>query len=239
MSKPKKTLLSEDQKLNSILAGLFVLLIVSLVTVFLFVRASPDIELTQQINAGTLTTDVLDASRVSVANPSFAISSTTFSFDCQVVTGTLGSSSQRLYVINPSAATNGWTLTIASTSGETSRWQNAGNTRFYDYNDSAGSTAGCSDGADADSIAGQLTLNPAAGTLTQDCASCTTSNISLGSQTAFVQGTTSAITLLNAAAASDDAGRWYLTGVGMSQRIPAEQQADSYSFGLTITVTAS
>ena len=46
------------------------------------------------------------------------------------------------------------------------------------------------------------------------------------------------VTLLNAAAASDDIWRGYLTGVGMSQTIPAEQPADSYSVNMTLTAAA-
>lgn len=204
-----------------------------------FAASTPDF--TQTISAGTLTTDILDASRVTVASPSAALTAKTFSFSCQsggsASTGTLGTSSQRLYVMNPSAAANGFTLTIAATSGATSKWANTGVTRTYDFNDSG--TSGCSDGADADSISGQLTIDPSAGTLTTDCLSCTSTNITKGSSSAFVQGTTDSVTLLNAAAGSDDVWRGYLTGATLSQTIPAEQAPDSYSINLTVTVTAS
>lgn len=199
--------------------------------------------LNQTINAGTLTTDVLNASRVAVASPSVAFSAKTFSFDCQfggsASTGLLGSNTERVYTINPDAADNGWTLTIAATSGATTLWQNGGSTQNYDFNDPTGGNPGCADGADTDSRPGQLTIDPSVSTINLDCATCTATNVTKGSSTAFNQGTTDSITLLNAAAASDDIWRGYLTGVGLSQTIPAEQPADSYSVNMTVTVTAN
>lgn len=200
-------------------------------------RAANTPNLTQTINAGTLTTDIRDASRVAVASPTFAMTTPNFSFSCQNSTGTVGSNTQRIYLDNPDAADNGWTVAIAATGGATALWQNGGSTQNFDFNDSG--TAGCADTGDADTRAGQLTVNAAAGTITTDCTSCSTTNITKGSSTAFNQGTTDSITLLNAAAASDDVGRWYLTGVGVSQTIPAEQPVDNYTINLTVTATAS
>lgn len=207
------------------------------------VLASPATDLTQSITAGALTTDILDASRVSVGAPNVAFGSKAFSYDCyfggSASTGTLGSSSERLYVMNPDAADNGWTLTLAATSGATAKWQNSGVTKTYDFNDPTGSNPGCSDGGDADSIAGQLTVNPNAGTLTTDCLTCTTTSITKGSSTGFNQGTTDAVTVLTAASGSDDVWRGYLTGASLNQTIPAEQGVDTYTLNLTLTATAS
>ena len=198
----------------------------------------------QTINAGTLSTDILDASRVTVASPAVTMSAVNFSFNCQAAgsasSGTFGSSTQRIYVMNPNGANNGWTLTLAATGGATAKWANAGSTNFIDYNDPTGTTAGCSDGADAgDTVAGQMTVDPSVGTLTADCGSCTTTNVSKGSSASFNQGTVDSITLLNAAASSDDIWRGYLTGVDIKQTIPAETPADSYTVNLTLTATAS
>ena len=186
----------------------------------------------QTINAGVLATDILDASRVTVASPAITMSAKNFSFDCQsggnASTGTFGSSSQRIYVTNPGGANSGWTLTLAATSGASTLWSNTGATQTFDFNNAAGS--GCT--------AGQMSVNPTAGTLTADCLTCTTTNVSKGSNSSFVQGTTDSITLLNAAAASDDAWRGYLSGATVSQTIPAEQQADAYTINMTLTSTA-
>ena len=171
--------------------------------------AANNTNVTQTINSGTLVTDIRDASRVTVASPTFAMTGTTFSFNCQTTTGTIGSASQRLYVDNPGAANAGYTLTLAATAGATGLWNNAGVTQSFDFNDPT--TAGCADGADADAKGGQLTVNPSVSTLTADCSSCSVTGITKGASTAYSQAVTDSVTLLTAAAGSDDVGRWYLT----------------------------
>jgi hypothetical protein len=207
-----------------------------------FVKASSTSEFGQTITSGTLTTDIQDSNHTSVANPSVAMSSKDFSFDCQAgasaSTGTFGTDSERIYVSNPDAADNGWTLTLAPSAGSTAAWENAGATESFDFNDGGGSTAGCGDGGDTDGIAGQMTVDPSSATLTLDCETCTVNNISLGSSASYEEGTTDSITLLDAASASDDIGRWYLTGTSIEQTIPAEQAADTYNIDMTLTVTA-
>lgn len=192
------------------------------------VSAAPNSNLTQAITAGTLVTDILDASRNPVASPSIAMSATTFAFNCQTVTGTLGSSSQRLYVTDPSTTSNGWTLALAATGGASAKWQNSGATREYSYNDASGS--GCTNG--------QLIIDPSVGTVTADCVSsaCTGATVNKGSSTAMTSSTP--VTLMTGAAATN-VYRGYLTGASLSQKIPAEQPADSYSLNMTLTITAN
>ncbi len=221
------------KKMNAVILAL---------TGFLIAFANPQIVLAannstfnQTINAGTLSTDILDASRNSVASPSVGMTARNFSFNCQTSTGTFGTNTERIYVINPNAANNGWTLTLAATPGPTAVWTSGGNT--FDFNDAAGS--GCTDGADADTKAGQLSVDPSVSTLTTDCTSCTTTGVSKGSSSAYVQGTTDSLTLLTAAAASDDAWRGYITGVNLSQTIPAETPTGTYTLNMTLTATAS
>lgn len=222
--------------------ALFVAALLLFFVAYTSVYAADDTDLNQTINAGTLVTDIRDASRVTVASPAVAFSGATFSFDClsggSRPSGTFGTNVERIYVDNPGAADNGWTLTLAATGGATDSWDNGGATEQYDFNDPGGAPGGCGDGGDADSLAGQLSVNPAVGTLTADCTTCNSTNITLGSSTAYNQGTTDSVTLVNAAAGSDDTGRWYLTGVDMDQTIPAEQVNDSYSINMTLTVTS-
>jgi hypothetical protein len=200
-----------------------------------------DSSFNQTINAGTLTTSILDGSRVTVGSPAVTMSAKNFSFDCQYAgsasTGTFGTSSERLYVTNPDAADNGWTLGIAATDGATATWDSG--SADYDFNDPAGSNAGCTDGGDADSFPGQLSVDPSVSTINTDCTSCTSTNVTKGSSSAFNQGTTDSINLLTASAGSDDIWRGYLTGIAMSQTIPAETPAAAFSLDLTVTVTAS
>ncbi len=185
---------------------------------------------------GSITADIVDASYVTISNPTTAMNSDTFSLTCQTVTGSFGTASQQIYVNNNNGANNGWTLTLAAQAA-TNVWNSTG--PDYDFNDPTGS--GCTDGGDADSVGGQMTVDPSVATLAVgQCGSCTTNNISKGSSAAFNQGTTDSITLLSAATASDDVGDWKLTGVSISQKIPAEQpSASDYNINMVLTVTAN
>lgn len=213
---------------------LITLLIIGGMGIGTYILASSTTQFQQTINPGTLTTDIVDSSYNSVANPSVTMNPVTFSFSCQTATGTFGTSSQQIYVQNPDAADDGWTLTVAP-ANTTDYWD--GSSSDFDFNDGSGS--GCSDGSDADSLAGQMTIDPSGATLsTGQCSSCTTSNISKGSSTAFEEGTTDSVTLLTASASSDDIGDWTLQGVSISQTIPAEQPAESYTINMVLTVTA-
>lgn len=211
------------KKLTKIFATLTAAFAIALLPTTTFAQSATG-DLTQQITGGTLTAAILDASRVAVPSPSFAMTAATFSFACQTVTGTLGSGSQRLYVINPSATTAGqsWTLTMAATGP----WTSGGNT--YTHNDAAGS--GCTNG--------QLTVNPTVGTVTADCTSsgCTGASITKGSSTGMT-GTTP-VTILSAPT-NTPVYRGYITGVGLSQAIPAEKPAGTYTLPVTLTATAS
>ncbi len=214
--------------------------IVSLFALGAIASAAPTPTLTQTITNGVLSTDILDASRNPVASPAVSMSSKAFTFDCQIggnaSTGTLGTNSERVYVINPGGANNGWNLTVAATGGATTTWENGGATRRIDFNDPTSS--GCTDSADADTASGQMTIDPSVGTITTDCSVCTTTGVTKGASTAFSQGVTDSLTVLSAAAGSDDIWRGYLTGTALSQTIPAETPADSYTLNLTLTATA-
>lgn len=213
--------------------GVFVLSLVVAVSIY----AADTSNFTQVINAGTLAVDIIDGSYASVANPAVAMSPVTFDYACQSSTGIFGTATEQIYVANPDAADNGWNVTMAATGGATDIWDSAGTD--FDFNDPQ--AAGCADGgADADSIAGQMTVDPSGGTIAVgNCATCTTTNISAGSSAAFAEGTTDSITLLSGASASDDIGDWTLQGVSISQSIPPEQPAASdYNIDMTLTIAS-
>lgn len=202
-----------------------------------YVSGAATSSFTQTINPGTLAVDIVDGSFVSVGSPSVALSAVNVSFSCQTSTGTFGTATQKIYVSNPDAADNGWTVSLAA-SAPTVTWTSAGTP--FDFNDPT--TAGCTDGGDTDTYAGQMTVNPSGGTLaTGQCTGgCNTTNITKGSSNAFNQGTTDSITVLTGASGSSDVGDWTLTGVAISQTIPAEQPAASdYDLDLTLSVVAS
>ncbi len=200
------------------------------------VLASATSSFTQTINAGSLSVDIVDAAYAPVASPSVAMAAKTFSFSCQSSTGTLGTTTQQIYVKNPDAADSGWSVTLAA-SAPTAFWDSAGTD--FDFNDPTG--AGCTDGADTDTLKGQMSIDPSVGTLAVgQCASCAITSVTKGSASAFVETTTNSITILSGAAASNDIGDWKLSGVTVSQTIPAEQPAASdYNLNLTLSVTAS
>jgi hypothetical protein len=181
--------------------------------------------LDQTINQGTLTTNILQADdSTPVASPTVAFPATNVSFACQTETATLGNGTNKVNVTNL-ATNNGWTLTMAATGGNTTPWTDGTDT--YKYNDATGS--GCTNG--------QLTVDASVATLTDDCSgSCSDTDVTKGTSTAFVSGSADNITLLT----DSDGSPWegYLTGIGLSQKIPASQHAGSYTLGMTLTVTA-
>lgn len=198
-----------------------------------------DTEFSQVINDGVLSVSILDENEATVASPSVAFGAITAATSCQTpgTSGILGTNTQRIYVDNPSAADAGWNLSIAATGGTTSTWSNGAD--LLDFNDASGTPAGCGDGADADSAAGQLSVDSSVGTLTADCASCDNIGITEGSAASFAEGTVNSINLLAAAAGSDDIYRGYLTGVDLDQTIPAEQPTGTYTLDMAITVVAN
>lgn len=224
------------RKLNVTAVVALAIFVVVGLSVGMYVWASATSNFQQTISAGTLAVDIVNGSYVTVGSPSVSMGAVTFSFACQAATGTFGSATQQIYVSNPDAADNGWTVSLAG-SAATAVWDSAGTD--YDFNDPT--TSGCADGGDADSLAGQLTVDPNAGTLaTGQCSSCATANITKGSSTGYNQGTTDSITVLTGAAASNDIGDWTLQGVSLSQSIPSEQPAASdYDINMTLSIVAS
>jgi len=180
-----------------------------------------------------LSADIVDGSGNTVASPSASMSTASRSFQCQTVTGTLGTGTQKMrvsnYTTNPA-----WTLSIAATSGATADW--SAGTPKYDFNDSSGS--GCSDGADADSLAGQLTIDPSVASLSPS-AGCSNTNVSLGASSAFNQGVTDSITIASSTSSAGYNCYWDITGTSLSQTIPAAQANGSYSINMTLTIAAN
>lgn len=182
----------------------------------------------------TLSMNIVDSGGAVVTSPSFAMSNTAQSFQCWASTGTIGSASQRLRISNLRVSAS-WSTSIAATGGPTARWANAGNTRYIDFNDASG----CLDGADSDGTGGQLTINPQTGTIAPET-NCANTGVTLGgSSQSFVEGSINNITLVSAAAGADTACYWDVTGISLSQNIPAEQDPGTYSINMTVTTVAS
>ena len=185
--------------------------------------------------SGTLTVDIVDDTGASVSSPSLQLSSLTSGFSCQTPTGTLGVSTQKIRV-NNTTGTATWTVSIAAANGSTAPW--LAGSFLYDFNDSGGSPAGCSDGADADTIAGQMTLDPSVSTITPQ-SGCATTGLTKGSSSAFSEGVTNSIALVSAGSSTQTNCYWDITAISISQTVPADQEAGSYTIDMTITVVAS
>ncbi|HET9174641.1 MAG TPA: hypothetical protein VFN56_05195 [Candidatus Saccharimonadales bacterium] len=172
--------------------------------------------------------DIVDGSGASVASPVVGFSATNHSFTCQSATGVLGTSTQKIRITNTTPTDkNGWNLTLAASSANWS--DGAGHT--YTYNNAAGSPAGCT--------SGQLTVNPTTATVTPESSpeyGCTTAGISTAAATALT-GTTPA-TLVQAGPTASYYCYWDITGIGLTQTIPAAQTSGSYSISFTLTLTA-
>lgn len=178
-------------------------------------------DLSQTISAGTLATFIGDTSGNEVASPSIGFAAKTISGSTQTSAGTYGSNTQRIYVDNPGAVTgaNGWTVTFAATSGASATWTSGGDT--YPFNG-------------ATSADGQLTVDPSGGSLTADVGS--TTGITLGTSSTFSGGSNTPITIMSASSTADDINKVYLTGVSLSQTIPAATPAGTYTINFTQTV---
>lgn len=181
--------------------------------------ASSQTQLSQTINTGTLSVDIVDGSGVTVGSPAVAFGAAPFSFTAQTGTGTLGTSTQKIRVSN-ATTTATWSMTMAATSGNTTLW--SAGTPTMDFNGNAS--------------AGRLTIDPSVGTITPTN-SYTSTGLTKGSSTSFSQAVTDSVTLLTAGSSADKPGRWDFTGVDLTQDIPAAQTPGTYTINMTLTVS--
>jgi hypothetical protein len=183
--------------------------------------------------AGSLSVDIVDASGVSVSNPSIDMSEKTFDFSNQTSSGTFGVSSEKIRVTNTTLGPS-WTLSLAAVGGSGDFWD--GSTSDYDYNDP---TSNAGDGSDGDSWGGQMSLNPTVATITPQ-SGCTNTGLSLGSNSSYdEESSVNSITLMSSTASASTNCYWDLTGVSVSQSIPPEQAADTYSISMVLTIVAN
>jgi len=210
----------------SVLSKLFRVFVISSLFIFpvliviLHVRAATTATtLNQAITAGTLAVNIVDGSGAVVSSPSITFSSATFSFAVQNSTGILGTATQKIRLDNPTA-TVAWSVSLAATGGDSAVWTNGG-ALTYPYNNATQNN-------------GRLAVDPSVGTITP-WGSCVNTNVSKGSADYFVVTTKQSITLMSATAGANTYCRWDLTGVGLTQTIPASQAVANYSIAMTIT----
>ncbi len=177
------------------------------------VFAATNTSLSQVINPGTLTYDIVDGSGVTVGSPSVAFPATTFSFSCQTQTATFGTASQKVKIGNP--ILGGVKLDINAQTPASDQWTDSA--KNYSYKDGAGS--GCTNG--------QMTIS--GGTFNQTAGANVPTYTTPGG--AFTS--TSPVTLLNNT--STTAWEGELTGYTLSQKIPAEQADGTYALSMVIS----
>lgn len=167
--------------------------------------------------SGSLSVDIVDASGITVASPASSFSGKTYNWGVQQSTATLGTASQKIRV-NNATASGTWTLSIAATAGNTAVWTSGGNN--YDFNST--------------SAAGRLQINPGTAVITPQ-SGCATTGLSLQTANYFAQGTLDAINIIVASSGAQTSCYWDITGVGMTQDIPASQNVGNYSLAMTLT----
>lgn len=178
-----------------------------------------------------LSIDFVDAANAVLTNPTYNFSNSTVdNSSYQSTTSMLGTASQKIRVYN-SLATNGWNVTLSPTDGSTALWSRSGGGASYDFNDSG--VAATDSGIDADSVGGQLAVNPTSSTI---ASSCSTAGTSYGGSANFLEGSVSSITLMSASSLTAMNCSWDLTGVSMTQTIPKSQPSGTYTIGMTVTV---
>ncbi|MEN9558734.1 MAG: hypothetical protein RL141_1103 [Candidatus Parcubacteria bacterium] len=196
---------------------------------------------TQTISPGVLRVDIVNASSsyAAVGSPTMAMSPTTFSFNCVTSTGTFSSSTEAVYVENPDAADNGWSLSIAAAGGATAVWDSAG--IDMDFNDPTTSGGCTTDGGDADSLAGRMQIDPTGILMaTGTCGTCGTTALVRQAAGQFSQGVTDSITLIQAGSTSTDIGDWTFRNIVIRQSIPAQQAAgNDYDISMMLSMLAS
>lgn len=197
------------RKKLSMFAALFAAVAVML-PASVFAATTPT--LSQQINPGIQSMDIVDGSGVSVSSPAVSFTALPFSFSCQTNTATFGTASQKVAVKNQRKAQVSVTMAGSGT------WTSGTDT--YNYNDGAGS--GCT--------TGQLSVS--GGTFTKTAGANTPTNTLPGG--AFAGATP--VTLF-ATSGTKYAWDGELTGYTLTQKVPAEQIDGTYSLGMTLTAT--
>lgn len=181
-------------------------------------------------NPGILSIDFVNSGGTVLNNPIVPLSLRNVSTSCQTSTGSLTSLSRRLRITN--SLTNNWSVSLEASGGTASSWMRGDLLAQYDFND----PNGCADGADSDSVGGQLTVNPGTDVLAQS--GCLVSGASPGSTAAFSEGSVDSVNLFSSNINSQIGCYYDFPGISLSQTIPASQPAGDYSINMTATVVS-
>lgn len=200
-------------------ASLFVALLAAVAVIIPAGSASAALStnLSQVINAGTLSVDIVDGIGEPIESPSVAFPAKSFSFSCQPSVATFGTATQKIKVTNP--VSGGVNISLNAVAPATDEWSDGTDT--YDYNDQAGS--GCTNG--------QLVVSD--GLFDKKAGTGTPVYTTDGG--AFVDDNLPVTLLNNTGTVRYEAE---LIGFTLTQQIPAEQPEGSYSLPMNVTYTA-
>ncbi len=171
-------------------------------------------------------------------NPIISFDTKYMLFQCQTSTSQAVSGGSFVRITN-NISENGWTASIAPTNGPSATWHDVVSGNRMDFNDGAGSPAGCFAGSDGDTYPGQLTVNASALSITRQKAGCNTVGLSHGNTAGFQEGTLNSVTLYSASSSSNLYCWWDIADLSFSQRIPPLTPPGDYEIDMTLTVTAS
>ncbi|HAS00252.1 MAG: hypothetical protein US57_C0004G0011 [Candidatus Moranbacteria bacterium GW2011_GWC2_37_73] len=165
---------------------------------------------------GSLSVDIVDSIGSTILSPVASFIAAGFDWSAQISNGTLGVASQKIRVSN-TTTTPTWTLSISATAN-TDLWTSGGNT--YDFNGSAAT--------------GRLQMNASTATVTPQ-SGCATTGVSKSAAAYFIQGTQDAVNLIVAGPTAETNCYWDITGITMTQDIPALQNTGNYALNLVVT----
>lgn len=152
------------------------------------------------INPASLAVSIVDNSYQSIDNPIVELNSVLFSNRCQSSRGVFGTSKQEIYIKNPSAALQGWNVTLSAENPSVT-WESG--EHKMDFNDTTDN--GCGDGDDKDSLAGSMIIDPSRAHISVgQCRSCISNDIVLGNLAQFQEDIVDTVTLVSGTPNSDD-----------------------------------
>jgi hypothetical protein len=167
-----------------------------------------------------------------VLAPSLQMTPLSASLRSQVTSGILGTDAERIRVF-VSKRNLEWSLSLAPADGAAALWQDRD--LQYDINDPLDTGL---DGADPDSVGGQLSVDFSGTTIdtNPECASAITS---MGTKSAFLEGVTDSVFLASSKVPPGEPEcHWDISGIQLEQIIPPAQSIGAYSLDMVLTVTA-
>ena len=210
----QKSMRDPKNALEIAFTGLAAILLAGIINV----QANNQSILNQAINDSVKSIDIVDSSGISVANPAVNFSAVSFSYTPQTTAGVIGTSNQRIRIVNPTGVST-WSAAIAG-SAPGANWISGVDNYNFD-NPAVGR--------------GRLTVNPSVATVV-GLGACTTTDVNKGTAAGFDNGNVDSITIVSASVSGDPFCRWEVQGVDLSQFIPGGQLPGAYSVTMVLSV---